>query len=157
MIITYTKFNFNKKIILIVQNVNAVPICPMDPIVPIHTNQKSVDEITEELLTGFTKIYRIAGEEQVLSDVDIEEFCRLPLFFVHADNDPVCSTRSSMAYYNARKLLGAEQDKIMIFVQEYMGQFGLNYSYLLHFSWVPVLSDYSENMPIPWMLEQVRG
>ena len=81
-------------------------------------------------------------------------FCDLPMYFVHADSDVTCKVISSHAYYGARKRLGATKDLIQIYDDAYMLSFGIP-KMISHFSWVPLLNDYSEGTAMDWLVKQM--
>ncbi len=134
----------------------AVPCCAMDPIVPIHMVKERYDgQFTDDLVKAFQdKVYKWNGEDMVLADIDTEAFCRLPMFFVHADSDTTCKVVSSHAYFGARQRLGATNDKLQIYDDAYMQQFGIP-KMISHFSWVPLLNDYSEGTAMDWLVKMM--
>lgn len=131
----------------------AVPICSMDPIVPIHhVNGKSTEDFTAELVEAFEgQVYRWNGTDMELDDIDTEAFVALPIYFVHAENDKVCKSVSSEAMYAARQELGAENDRIRIYDDKYMESFGVTDTFK-HASWIPALSEFDVDSPMGWML-----
>ena len=134
----------------------AVPCCAMDPIVPIHKAEQRYDgQFEDDLVKAFQdKVYKWNGEDMVLEDMDTKAFCNLPMFFVHAESDKTCKVISSHAYFNARQRLGAQSDKMEIYDDEYMLTFGIP-TMLSHFSWVPLLNDYSEGKAMDWLVKQM--
>ena len=134
----------------------AVPCCAMDPIVPIHKAEQKYDgQFEDDLVKAFQdKVYKWNGEDMALAPIDTEAFCRLPMFFVHADSDTTCKVISSHAYYNSRQRLGAKNDKIQIYDDAYMLTFGIP-KMISHFSWVPLLNDYSEGTAMDWLVKQM--
>jgi len=89
----------------------------------------------------------------VLGPMDIEAFVKLPMYFVHAETDRTCKVASTYAYSEARKRLGATSDKVLIYSDEDLVSWGVS-PFLAHFSWVPLLDDYSEGSPLQWMIAQ---
>lgn len=134
----------------------AIPCCAMDPIVPIHMVKERYDgQFVDDLERAFQdKVYKWNGEDMALAQIDTKAFCRLPMFFVHADSDMTCKVISSHAYFEARKRLGAEDDKIQIYDDAYMLKFGIP-KMISHFSWVPLLNDYSEGTAMDWLVKQM--
>ena len=131
----------------------AVPICSMDPIVPIHqVKEQTVENATKELVKAFQgQVYRWNGTDMVPGDIDTDAFLRVPVYFAHAQNDRVCKVMSSQAMYAARKQLGAANDRIRIYDDSYMERFGITDPFK-HASWVPVLSEFDTDSPMGWML-----
>jgi predicted peptidase len=134
----------------------AIPCCAMDPIVPIHMVKEKYDgQFTDDLVKAFQdKVYKWNGSDMVLEDMDTKAFCDLPMFFVHAESDRTCKVISSHAYFNARQRLGAKNDKIEIYDDAYMQKFGIS-TMISHFSWVPLLNDYSEGKAMDWLVKQM--
>lgn len=134
----------------------AIPCCAMDPIVPIHMVKEKYDgQFTDDLVKAFQdKVYKWNGSDMVLEDMDTKAFCDLPMFFVHAESDRTCKVISSHAYFNARQRLGAKNDKIEIYDDAYMQKFGIP-TMISHFSWVPLLNDYSEGKAMDWLVKQM--
>ena len=130
----------------------AVPCCAMDPIVPIHRVEEKYDgQFVDDLVAAFQgKVYKWNGEAMEPADIDTEAFVRLPMYFVHAASDQTCKLTSSLAYTEARKRLGATQDRLRIYSDEELQAYGIP-PMIAHFSWVPLLDDYSEGSVMRWM------
>ena len=75
------------------------------------------------------------------------------MHFVHAASDQTCKIASSYSYIEARKRLGAMDDRLRVYSDEDMAACGLPVM-LAHFSWVPLLDDYSEGSVMRWMIDQ---
>ena len=134
----------------------AIPCCAMDPIIPIHkVDEKYPGQYTDDIEKVWKGdcVYKWDGENMVLSPMDIEAFVNLPMFFVHAATDNTCKVASTYAYSEARKRLGATQDKVLIYSDEDLVSWGVA-PMMAHFSWVPLLDDYSEGSPMQWMISQ---
>ena len=134
----------------------AIPCCAMDPIVPIHQVEEKypgqyADDI-EKVWRGDC-VYKWDGTNMVLSPMDIDAFVKLPMYFVHAETDRTCKVASTYAYTEARKRLGAADDKMLIYSDEDLVRWGVS-PRLAHFSWVPLLDDFSEGSPMDWMVKQ---
>ena len=135
----------------------AIPCCAMDPIVPIHQVEEKypgqyADDV-EKVWRSNASVYKWDGSNMVLSPMDIDAFVKLPMFFVHAETDRTCKVASTYAYTEARKRLGATDDKMLIYSDEDLVNWGVS-PMLAHFSWVPLLDDYSEGSPMDWMVKQ---
>lgn len=133
----------------------AIPCCAMDPIVPIHRVDEKYDgQFTNDVVKAFQgDVYRWNGTEMVASKINLDAFLSTPLYFVHAQDDQTCKVISSHVYFDARKRLGAKDDRITIYSDEYMKKFGVG-GMLNHFSWVTLLDDYSEGSAMDWLLKQ---
>ena len=133
----------------------AIPCCPMDPIVPIHqVKEKYEGQFVADLVKAFQgKVYKWNGSDMVLSPIDTKAFVELPMYFVHASSDQTCKITSSYSYIEARKRLGAREDKLRVYSDEDMAAYGLP-PMIAHFSWVPLLDDYSEGSVMRWMTGQ---
>ncbi len=135
----------------------AIPCCAMDPIVPIHKVDEKypgqyADDV-EKVWKGEKAVYKWNGSEMVLGPMDVQAFVELPMYFVHAATDNTCKVASTYAYSEARKRLGATQDKVLIYSDEDLVSWGVA-PMMAHFSWVPLLDDYSEGSPMDWMIKQ---
>ena len=133
----------------------AIPCCPMDPIVPIHqVKEKYEGQFADDLVKAFQgNVYKWNGTDMVPTPMDTEAFVGLPMHFVHASSDQTCKIASSYSYIEARKRLGATQDRLRVYSDEDMAAYGLPVM-LAHFSWVPLLDDYSEGSVMRWMIDQ---
>ncbi|MBR5075742.1 MAG: prolyl oligopeptidase family serine peptidase [Bacteroidales bacterium] len=133
----------------------AIPCCPMDPIVPIHqVQEKYPGQFAADLVKAFQgKVYKWNGSDMELSPIDTKAFTALPMHFVHAASDQTCKIASSYSYIEARKRLGAKDDRLLVYSDEDMAAWGLP-TMLAHFSWVPLLDDYSEGSVMRWMTDQ---
>ena len=134
----------------------AIPCCPMDPIVPIHqVKEKYPGQFVKDLVKAFKgQVYKWNGTDMVLAPIDTKAFVALPMHFVHASSDQTCKIASSYSYIEARKQLGATQDRLRVYSDEDMAAYGLPVM-LAHFSWVPLLDDYSEGSVMRWMTDQI--
>lgn len=135
----------------------AIPCCAMDPIVPIHkVDEKYPGQYTDDVEKAWMSasvVYKWNGTDMVLSPMDVEAFVKLPMYFVHASSDNTCKVASTYAYSEARKRLGATQDKVLIYSDEDLISWGVS-PMMAHFSWVPLLDDYSSGSPLDWMISQ---
>ena len=134
----------------------AIPCCAMDPIVPIHqVEEKYPGQFTDDVekVWKSTCVYKWNGADMVLEPMDVEAFVKLPMYFVHAASDRTCKVASTYAYSEARKRLGAQDDKVLIYSDEDLVKWGVS-PVMAHFSWVPLLDDYSEGSPMSWMIAQ---
>ena len=134
----------------------AIPCCAMDPIVPIHqVEEKYPGQFADDVEKAFRGpvVYKWDGTDMVLSEMDREAFAALPMFFVHAASDQTCKVASTYAYFEARKRLGATADRMHIYSDEEMLAYGLP-PMIAHFSWVPLLDDYSEGTAMNWLVSQ---
>ncbi|MBR1543114.1 MAG: prolyl oligopeptidase family serine peptidase [Bacteroidaceae bacterium] len=135
----------------------AIPCCAMDPIVPIHKVEEKypgqyADDI-EKVWKGKC-VYKWNGTDMELSTMNIDAFVNLPMYFAHAESDQTCKVASTYAYTEARKRLGAKNDQMIIYSNEDLAIFGVA-TVLSHFSWVPLLQDYSEGKPMNWLVKQL--
>ena len=135
----------------------AIPCCSMDPIVPIHQVEEKypgqyADDV-EKVWRGEC-VYKWNGSDMILSPMDIDAFVNLPMFFVHAETDRTCKVASTYAYTEARKRLGAADDKMLIYSDEDLVRWGVA-PMMAHFSWVPLLDDYSDGSPMDWLVKQL--
>ena len=135
----------------------AIPCCAMDPIVPIHQVEEKypgqyADDV-EKVWRGDC-VYKWNGTDMALAPMDIDAFTKLPMFFVHAETDRTCKVASTYAYTEARKRLGATDDKMLIYSDEDLVHWGVAPA-MAHFSWVPLLDDYAPGSPMDWLVKQL--
>ena len=135
----------------------AIPCCAMDPIVPIHqVEERYPGQFADDLEAVWRGdcVYRWDGDDMVLSPMDADAFANLPMYFVHAESDRTCKVASTYAYIEARKRLGATKDKMLIYSDEDLVRWGVS-PLMAHFSWVPLLDDYSAGSPMAWLVSQL--
>ena len=133
----------------------AIPCCPMDPIVPIHqVKEKYEGQFAADLVKAFQgKVFKWNGTDMAPAPINTKAFVALPMYFVHASSDQTCKIASSYSYIEARKRLGATNDQLRVYSDEDMAAYGLP-TMLAHFSWVPLLDDYSDGSVMRWMIDQ---
>lgn len=139
----------------------AIPICAMDPIVPIHmplrekpgTNMGDFTNRVDSVWNSAGAVYKWNGTDMVLSPMDKEAFAKLPMYFVHAQDDNTCNVLSSYIYRDARRRLGAKNDQIRIYSDDEMRAYGFG-GMLSHFSWCRVLNDYGKGEAMDWLINQ---
>ena len=135
----------------------AIPCCAMDPIVPIHkVDEKYPGQFTDDVEKAWKSdsvVYKWDGTDMVAGPMDVDAFVKLPMYFVHAASDNTCKVASTYAYSEARRRLGATEDKVLIYSDEDLIRWGVS-PMMAHFSWVPLLDDYSEGSPLSWMISQ---
>ena len=135
----------------------AIPCCAMDPIVPIHkVEEKYPGQFTDDVEKAWKGpvVYKWNGSDIELSAMDIDAFVKLPMYFVHAASDQTCKVASTYAYSEARRRLGATQDRVLIYSDEDLVRWGVA-PMMAHFSWVPLLNDYSAGSPMDWLVKQL--
>lgn len=133
----------------------AIPICAMDPIVPIH-QVKDLDEVKlkNDLEAAFQgNVYKWNGSDMVLQPMNTQAFVKLPMYFAHAKDDTTCKVISTEAYYEVRARLGAKDDKKVIYSDAEMKEYGFG-GMLAHFSWCRVLDDFNPGSPMDWLIKQ---
>lgn len=135
----------------------AIPICSMDPIVPIHQVKEQYDgQFTDDIEKVWKDkcVYKWDGQRMVLSAMNIEAFCKLPMYFVHAQDDTTCKVISTHSYMAARQRLGAKDDKVQIFSDADMKAYGFG-GQLAHFSWCRTLDDYNPGSAMNWLVQML--
>lgn len=133
----------------------AIPCCAMDPIVPIHKVEETykgqwADDVTKAFKG---KMYKWNGSDMELQDIDTKAFVNLPMYFVHAEDDTTCKVASTHVYMEARKRLGAKNDKVQIYSDADMKEYGFG-GFLAHFSWCRLLNDYKDGSAMDWLVKQ---
>jgi len=138
----------------------AIPVCAMDPIVPIHMVIRSNPDYPAEKFTADVEkvwkdkcVYKWNGTDMELSEMDIDAFTKLPMYFVHAQDDNTCNVVSSHVYFDARQHLGAKDDKMQIYSDDDMKAFGFG-GMLSHFSWCRMLNDYADGAAMDWLVKK---
>lgn len=139
----------------------AIPICAMDPIVPIHqplrekpgTNMGEFTNQVSAVWNSDTAVYKWNGSDMVASPMDKEAFAKLPMYFVHAQDDTTCSVLSSYIYRDARRRLGAKDDVMRIYSDDEMRAYGFG-GMLSHFSWCRMLNDYGKGEAMDWLIRK---
>lgn len=110
----------------------ALPICAKDTLIPISQpyglaykfngslalNDQDYQKCYQDI-SGLMKHYNITG---------------VPMWFVQAENDPVCTSYTSRILYQVLKDQGAKNNKITMYSDEEMKQAG---QMIYHSSWVP--------------------
>ncbi|WP_018887371.1 S-layer homology domain-containing protein [Paenibacillus massiliensis] len=76
----------------------------------------------------------------------------MPLWIVHAENDPITDSRTSKLAYQALTELGSTKVKETLYTDEFMDSQRF-YGAMKHWSWAPVFND--QNM-INWLFSQKR-
>lgn len=139
----------------------AIPICAMDPIVPIHmplrekpgTNAGEFTNQVEQVWRSAQAVYKWNGTEMVAQPMDLAAFAKLPMYFVHAQDDNTCNVLSTYIYSDARKRLGAKDDIIRIYSDDEMRAYGFG-GMLSHFSWCRMLNDYGQGSAMDWLIRK---
>lgn len=136
----------------------AIPCCSMDPIIPIHYAEEAYEgQFVHDMKEAFAgDVYKWDGEDMALAPIDQQAFLDLPIRFVHAREDIVCKVTSSETMYEARRQMGALNDRIDIYSPEVMESYGEGGFLHSHYSWVPVLNNWEQDSPMRWMLEKER-
>ena len=88
--------------------------------------------------------------ENMLNEVKDAGITDLPIWFVHAFNDPVCTSYATTLMYDALKELGAENNKLTLYSDEEMlaGE-----QWFFHTSWVIA---YNTPEMIDWIFTQSK-
>ena len=135
----------------------AIPVCSMDPVVPIHKVQEAYPgQFADDLEKTFSSdcVYKWNGTEMELQKMDVAAFTKLPMYFVHAADDNTCKVISTYSYIEARRRLGAKDDQMRIFSDADMKEYGFG-GFLSHFSWCRMLDDYTEGSAMDWLVKQL--
>ena len=70
----------------------------------------------------------------------------------YTDSYQTCKVAGTYAYFEIRRGLGAKNALKRTYTDEYLAAYGILVQ-IAHFSWVPLLDDYSEGGPMCWMLK----
>nr|WP_314465036.1 prolyl oligopeptidase family serine peptidase [uncultured Clostridium sp.] len=110
----------------------ALPICAKDTLIPISQPYGLAYKFNGSLALNdqdYQKCY------QDISDLmNHYNIISVPMWFVQAENDPVCTSYTSRILYQVLKDQGARNNKITMYSDEEMKQAG---QMIYHSSWVP--------------------
>ena len=112
----------------------ALPICAKDTLIPISRPYDLAYKFEGSLaLTeqDYQKCYQDISDLMSHSDIT-----NVPMWFVQAENDPVCTSYTSKILYQVLKDKGAQNNRITMYSDEEMKQAG---QMIYHSSWVPAL------------------
>lgn len=114
----------------------ALPICAKDTLIPISEPYQLAFKMQGSL--------EIADEEYEKCYNDIAQLMQqygvtnVPIWFIHAENDPVCTSYTSSMMYDVLKEMGAEHNKITLYTDQEMLDAGVSF---YHGSWIPAFND----------------
>ncbi|WP_124067320.1 prolyl oligopeptidase family serine peptidase [Clostridium sp. E02] len=114
----------------------AFPICAKDTLIPISKpynlayKLEGSLEISEE---EYQKCYE--GTKSLMKENDITQ---VPIWFVQAENDPICTSYTSKILDQVLKEMGAKNNKLTLYTDEEMKAAGQT---IYHSSWVLALKD----------------
>lgn len=152
----------------------AIACCSMDPIVTVHNQSyaalKKEKDSFETIVNNFEKAFQDkvytwdeAKGAMVEKQVNTQSLLNVPVYFTHAENDPVCSVTSSKAMYQAMSNLGDTNNKLTIWSDEDMAKVGISNStilngtpVILHWSWVKLFNEVGEGTPMNWLFKQTK-
>ncbi len=124
----------------------ALPICAKDTLIPISEPYRLAYKMEGSLVIGdedyeqcYLDIQRLVNENNITS---------IPIWFVQADEDPVCTSYTSKILFDVLEKLGAVKNKITMYTKDEM--LACNIS-SLHASWIMAFHDKSM---IKWIYEQ---
>ncbi len=110
----------------------ALPICAKDTLIPISQTYGLAYKFNGSLALDdqdYQKCYRDISD--LMSHYNITG---VPMWFVQAENDPVCTSYTTKILYQVLKDQGAKNNKITMYSDEEMKQAG---QMIYHSSWVP--------------------
>ncbi|MFV0518934.1 MAG: LysM peptidoglycan-binding domain-containing protein [Lachnospirales bacterium] len=125
-------------------------IAAKDTVAPISTPYNLAYQLTDPSLLklseeDYNTVYGLMETE--LANYD---FTEVPLWFVHAENDPVCTYYTTTMTYEILEKMGAKENKLTVYTDEEMQAAG---QFFYHSSWVPALVD--EEI-IDWLYSQSK-
>ncbi len=83
----------------------------------------------------------------------LQSLTNVPIWLIHAENDPTTDSRTTKLSYQALTELGSTQVKETLYSDEWMKEQHL-YDKMLHWSWVPALNN---DEVIDWLFDQSRS
>ena len=114
----------------------ALPICAKDTIIPISEPYGLAFKMQGSLTISEEDYENCYSEiKSLMSGYDITH---IPIWFVQAENDPVCTSYTSKILYDVLEEMGAKQNKITMYTNEEMSAKGL---LSLHSSWIMAFND----------------
>ena len=140
----------------------AIADCSHDPMVWVHKNPNTdVEDLAskfEAFFQGEIYDWDEASQTMTARQIDTEQLLNLPIAFVHAENDPTCSVRSSLSMYKALQNLGARNNQLIVWDNAAMEKAGVSADALggalLHWSWVPMLNN--QDGVVDWLFGQKK-
>ena len=126
----------------------ALPICAKDTLIPISEPYGLAFKMQGSLVISddaYTKCY--TEIKKLMSGYDITH---IPIWFVQAENDPVCTSYTSKILFDILMELGAESNRITMYTNEEMAEKNLQ---SLHASWIMAFNDPEI---IKWIYEQSK-
>ena len=126
----------------------ALPICAKDTLIPISEPYGLAFKMQGSLMISKEEYAKCYQEiKKLMSGYDITH---IPIWFVQAENDPVCTSYTSKILYDILQETGAKKNKITMYTNEEMNDKGLQ---SLHSSWIIAFNDLKM---IEWVYEQRR-
>lgn len=114
----------------------ALPICAKDTLVPISLPYGLAFKFDGNL--GLNNSDHQKCYEDISDLMNHYNITNVPIWFVQAENDPVCTSYTSKILYQVLKEKGAQNNKITMYTDEEMQNAGQK---IYHSSWVPVFQN----------------
>ncbi|MDF2487192.1 MAG: hypothetical protein K0R46_3360 [Herbinix sp.] len=114
----------------------ALPICAKDTIIPISEPYGLAFKMQGSLAISNEEYDHCYSE--IKSLMNSYKITHIPIWFVQADNDPVCTSYTSKILYDVLNEMGAEKNKISMYTNDEMSAKGLS---SLHSSWIVAFND----------------
>lgn len=126
----------------------ALPICAKDTLISISEPYGLAFKMQGSLAISDEDYEQCYNEiKSLMNNYDITN---VPIWFVQADNDPVCTSYTSKILYKVLNEMGAEKNKITMYTNEEMSACGLA---SLHSSWIMAFNDPEI---IKWVYDQSK-
>ena len=126
----------------------ALPICAKDVIVPMSETYGLAYKFDGELTISdedYQECY-----QKMADYIEKHDITEVPIWFVHAENDPVCTSYTSTILYQVLEDMGAKNNKMTLYTDAEMLEAGQTF---FHSSWV--LAFNNQEM-IDWIYDQVK-
>lgn len=120
----------------------ALVICAKDTIVPLSMKYNFAYNLNGgDALKMSDESYatELANVKEYLKKYDLEAVKDVAIYFIHAQNDQVCTSYTTKLTYEALKDAGAVKNNLKIYTDEEMEASGQHWIY--HSSWVPAFND----------------
>ncbi len=126
----------------------ALPICAKDVIVPMSEPYGLAYKFDGDLTISdedYQECY-----QKMADYIGQHDISNVPIWFVHAENDPVCTSYTSTILYQVLEDMGAQNNKMSLYTDEEMVAGGQTF---FHSSWVLAFNDQEI---IDWVYDQVK-
>lgn len=127
-----------------------VPICAKDTVIPLSEKYNLSYQMLDSSLLKLSEEDYQAEYKNMFSILQDSRLTEIPIWFIHAENDPVCTYYTSEMMYNILQDMGAKDNRITLYSDEEMRNKGQEF---YHSAWVLALDN---KEVLEWVYEQSR-